>query len=161
MQTIDSVLEQSNASGVQTSGDNIEKRTLSTQRVNVSQQLQSQIAALMDTIDTLTASNTALKTKVAFLLSYLRLQEFFDGPVTNSDSSVIVSKKSFANLITESLLTFLTRPSEVTRTSTTAPTGTPAAAIPSSNLPFKQVLLPSATFNKDQNKLNKTIQLLC
>ena len=51
-------------------GNNIEKQTISTRQVEVSEQLQSQIDALKEAMDALTASNTALKKKVTFLLSY-------------------------------------------------------------------------------------------
>ena len=134
------------------------KQTLSTQQGEMSQQLQSQVDVLKVTSDALTASNTALKTKVVFLSSYIGLQESSDGQVTNLDSSVIVSKKTFANVIAESSLTSSTRPSGVTVPNTIAPTGAPTAAISSLNLAYKPVPHPSAKFSHDDNKLNKTIK---
>ena len=101
----------------------------------MSQKLQSQIDALKDTKDALTASNTALQTKLAFLLSYLCLQESPDGQVINRDI-VAGCKKTFVNVIAESLLTSSTGPLEITVPNTTAPT---TAATSSANLAFKQV----------------------
>ena len=94
---------------------------------------------------------------MAFLLCYLGLQESPDGQATNPDI-MTGCKKTFANVIAESLLTSSTRRPGVTGSNTTAPTGATTAATLSSNRASKQVPQSSAKFNQEQNKFNKTIK---